>query len=337
MISLKSYLSRDGRESENAYLHIIDLMLQGLVAHAVQGESSDYERFRAGVDRFTKTLTANVKPADLVATAGELVRTWEEYDRSTTAFIQRENCELHNMVSMLTQTIIKVGANDDTSAAKLREIEKGLEQAKIFKDVQLLKTRLSECLETVREELARQKADSQNAMAALEQELERSCQRADMLAQQKQRDPVTGLLSRNEAEKAIQATVGSPEGKFVMVAVVSRVLSINERFGYAVGDHVLSTCARHYRAGLSASDELYRWRGPAFLGILSRHARIDQVRGEIRQFASAKLEDAVDLGDRVVLIPVSSNWSVMPFTAPPESLLKKVAAFTAAQVSRDYV
>jgi len=313
MISLKSYLSRDGRESENAYLHIIDLMLQGLVAHAVQGESSDYERFRAGVDRFTKTLTANVKPADLVATAGELVRTWEEYDRSTTAFIQRENCELHNMVSMLTQTIIKVGANDDTSAAKLREIEKGLEQAKIFKDVQLLKTRLSECLETVQEELARQKADSQNAMAALEQELERSCQRADMLAQQKQRDPVTGLLSRNEAEKAIQ------------------------RFGYAVGDHVLSTCARHYRAGLSASDELYRWRGPAFLGILSRHARIDQVRGEIRQFASAKLEDAVDLGDRVVLIPVSSNWSVMPFTAPPESLLKKVAAFTAAQVSRDYV
>src|SRR5579872_3076813 len=289
MISLKSYLYREGRETENVYLHIIDLMFQALAVHAVPGEPSDYERFRAGIDRFATTLNSNAKPAELLVTAGELMQTLEEYNRSTTAFIQRQNSELHKMVSMLTQTIIRAGANSETSVAKLREIEQALEQARIFKDVQLLKTRLSECLETVREEFARQKADSQNAMAALERELERSSQRADMLAQQKQRDPVTGLLSRNEAEKAIQAAVASPEGKFVMVAVVSRVLSINARFGYAVGDHLLSTCARHYRAGLGASDELYRWQGPALLGILSRHARIDQVRGEIRRFASAKL------------------------------------------------
>jgi GGDEF domain-containing protein len=337
MISLKSYLYREERETENVYLHIIDLMFQALAVHAVPGEPSDYERFRAGLDRFATILNSNAKPAELLATAGDLVRTLEEYDRSTTAFVRRQNSELHKMVSMLTQTIIKVGASSETSAAKLREIERALEQASMFKDVQLLQTRLSECLETVRQESARQKTESQNAMAALEQELQRSREVASSATESQQRDPVTGLLSRNEAAKAIQAAAASPQGKFVVVAVVSRVLSVNARFGYAVGDHVLSTCAQHYRAGLAASDQLYRWHGPAFLGILSRRARIDQVRGEIRRFASAKLEDAVNLGNRVVLIPVFSNWSVMPVTPPPEAILKKVEAFTAAQVCRDYV
>lgn len=337
MISLKNYLYREGRDTEDAYLHIIDLMLQGLALHAVQGEEADYDRFRADIERFGTILTSDAKPAELLVTTGELVRTLEEYNRRTTTFIRRQNSELHNMVSMLTQTIIKVAASSEISVTKLREIEQALEQARMVKDIQLLKMRLGECLETVRDEAARQQADSRNAIAALEQELQISCEQSDTVPELKEHDPVTGLLSKNNVERAIQAAAASPVGKFLVVAVVSRVHAVNARFGYAIGDRMLATCAQHYRAALSGSDELYRWHGPAFLGILSRQARIEQVREEIRRFASAKLEDTVELGNRTVLIPISSNWSVMPVTSPPEALLKRVAAFAAAQTPRDYV
>ena len=337
MISLKHHLFRKvGHEAENTYRHIIDLLLQGLAMHAVQGERVEHERFRADMDSFATQLTSAVEPAELLVTTGELVRTLQEYNRSTSAFIERQNTELHKMVSMLTQTIIKVGANSENSASRLRDIEKALEQAHLVKDIELVKIRLSECLATVREEATRQKADAQSTIVALERELQHSGPNADGAAREKERDPVTGLFSRNEAELALRAAAADAEGKFLLVAIVNRVQTINARFGYAVGDRLMAACAQHYRTSLSASDELYRWQGPAFLAILGRQARIDQVRGEIRRFASARLEDAVEVGNRTVIVPVSSNWSVFPVSSPPEALSKKIDAFVATQVTRDY-
>jgi GGDEF domain-containing protein len=329
MISLKHYLFPEAdQNAARAYRHIIDLMLQGLALHDGQGEQIEYERFRADMDRFATHLISDVEPAELLAL--------EQYNRSTSALIERQNTALHHLVSALTQTIIKVGANRETSAAGLREIEKVLEQTRMVKDIERLKIRLSEFLETVREQAARQKADTQNTIVALERELQLSAQDAQGVPRVRDRDPVTGLLSRNEAELALKAAAASADGKFVVVAVVNRVQTVNARFGYAVGDRLMATCAQHYRARLSASDELYRWHGPAFLGLLSRQVRIDQVRGEIRLFASAKLESMVEVGNRTVHIPVSSNWSVIPAAPPPEALSKKIDTFIATQVTRDY-
>jgi hypothetical protein len=38
-----------------------------------------------------------------------------------------------------------------------------------------------------------------------------------------------------------------------------------------------------------------------------------------------------------VVIPIATNWTVFQITPPLEALLKKVDAFTAAQMPRDYI
>lgn len=336
MVSFKTHLFGSGdREWEDTYRHIIELMLQGLAVHAVQGEQADYERFCEDMKGFAANLATDADPAQLLVTSGQVLRTLGEYNRATTEYIRRQNAELHHIVSMLTQTVIRVGANSETSADRLREIEKSLDQARVLKDIQLFKLRLGECLETVREEAERQKTASQNTISAVEEELQSSGQRVGSTTA-RENDPVTGLLGKEEAEKAIQTAAAAPEGKFVVVAVVNRVNAVNARFGYAIGDRVLATCARRFREGLSAVDELYRWKGPAFLAVVSRPGRIDEVRSEIQRFADARLEDTIEIGNRTVLIPISSNWSVIAATSPADVLMKRVEAFTAAQMPRDY-
>jgi hypothetical protein len=60
------------------------------------------------------------------------------------------------------------------------------------------------------------------------------------------------------------------------------------------------------------------------------------VRTEMRRFADIKLEKTIEVGQRTVLIPISAGWSVFPVAPPMDALLKKVEAFTAAQIPRDY-
>jgi len=337
MISLRSYLRGDGvPDSEATYRNVVDLIIQGIALHTVHGEEAAYEQFQADVERLANTLAADAKPAELMVAAGELTRALEDYGRSTTEFIERQNCELHNMVSMLTQTVIKVGANSEASAAKLREIEKALAQARIVEDIKVLKMRLGECLNTVHAEAERQKAEGKATIAKLQSELSATRDRAGTVARPKEVDTVSGMPSKREAEKALRSLAASPEDKYVIVVVVNRVNAINARFGYAVGDQILTRCAQQFRTGLAESDELYRWQGPAFLAILPRKTRVDEVRSEIRRFADEHLEQTIEIGNRTVIVPVSSNWSVLTPSSSFDALLKKIEAFTAAQVSRDY-
>jgi len=148
-------------------------------------------------------------------------------------------------------------------------------------------------------------------------------------------DAATGLLSKKEAMKAIQAAVESPRNKFLAIAVVSRVQAVNARFGYSIGDRVLATFAEHFRGNLGAHDQLFRWEGAAVIAVLEREERLEKVRMEIRRFIEVKLEKTIEVGNRTVLLPISASWSIFPVAPPMDELLKKMEAFVAAQIPRD--
>jgi GGDEF domain-containing protein len=337
MISLRQYLFRDADENtESAYRRIIGLFLQGIALHAVEGDRADYERFREDIDKFEKVLSPETSMSELLLLVGGAVRAMEDYNQRTSKFVRRQNTELQNMVSMLTQTVISIGDSSEHSVSRLQNIEKALERTCVVEDIQVLKLRLSECLEAVREEAVRQKQDGQSVLQTLRKELESSQDHVGSFRLPPDLDAATGLPGRVEAEKAIQAALTAPAKKFLLIAVCSRVQAVNARFGYAVGDRVLKVFTDHFKKGLSASDRLFRWQGPALLAVIERAERIDRVRAEIRQFADVKLEKTMEVGQRTVLIPITASWSLFPIAPPREMLLKQIEVFTAAQTPRDY-
>ena len=338
LISLKSFLFREGdEESAAGYWRIIDLLVQAITLHSVEGDKADHERFRQEMDQFAARLTPAEPVAELLVVVGGVVKTLEEYNRRTSKFVHQQNVELQNIVAMLTQTIITIGASSEASSVKLHKIEKSIEGARMIEDIQMLKVRLGECLEAVREEAIRQKAESRGTLEALQKEVEVSRQRIGPPGGQVDLDSATGLPGKREAEEAIQQALTGNEQKLLLVAVINRVQAVNARFGYAVGDQVLVSAAEHFRKHLSANDRLFRWHGPALVAVLERAERIDQVRAEVRRFADAKLDKTIEIGPRSVLIPISANWSVFAITPPWEGLLKRVETFTAAQMPKEYV
>jgi GGDEF domain-containing protein len=303
--------------------------------HAVEGDQGDYGPFRADIEELANQITPDTPMSQLLVVVGGALRAMEEYNRRTSKVIHRQNHELQNMVSMLTQTVITIGSSGEASVNKLQDVEKSIEHACKLDDMQLLKLRLGECLEAVREEALRQKTEGQSTLESLKKEVENSRERVGAVAAAVELDAATGLPSMKEALKAIQAAVASPRNKFLTMALVSRVPAVNARFGPCVGDRVLSTFVEHFRRNLAANDRLFRWQGPAVIALLEREERLEKVRAEIRLFIEVKLEKTIEVGNRMVLLPISASWSIFPVAPPMEELLKKMEAFMAAQVPRD--
>lgn len=146
-------------------------------------------------------------------------------------------------------------------------------------------------------------------------------------------DVVSGLPGKDLAEAALHCAAASPEGKYLLVAVITRALALNRRFGPTAADRVLAVAAAHFRKALLPHDRLYRWDGPVFLAILPRAERIDLVRSMARRFASAKLEVPLEVGSHTLLFPVSASWAIFQFLPPVEDVIRVVDAFIAVQIS----
>jgi GGDEF domain-containing protein len=334
MNSLKGYFSREP-EADGVQHRITSLFLEGIARHAVEGDKADYERFREDMDKCSASLSPVTPTSELLVLVGGALRTMEDYNQRTSKFVHRQSTDLQHMVSMLTQALITVGSSSEHSVNRLQDIEKSLEGTHVVKDIQTLKLRLSECLEAVREEAKRQKQDGQSALVTLQQELGSSGEHLDTPPIAPETDAVTGLAGTVEAERAIRTALVSPADKFLLVAVCSRVLAFNARFGYAVGDRVLAALAEQFRKGLSARDQVYRWHGPVLVALLERTEPIDRVRAEIRSFADTRLEKTIEVGQRTVLLPISATWVVFPVEPPLPVFLKQMELFTAAQLRRE--
>jgi GGDEF domain-containing protein len=336
MISLRTYLMGDADNGvEVSYRRMIDLFLQGIALHAVEGDQADYQRFRSDMDGFAGRLSPEVTVSERFVVVGEVLRALEDYNRHTSKFLRIQNAELQKMITMLTQTVIAVGTNSETSVAGLQQIEKSLEQTRIAEDIHLVKAQLGECLKSVRGEAVRQKAEGKAALESIQLELTQSQERMRGMAMGPHLDPATGLPGKVEAERRLQADVVSPGTKFLLLAVVNRLQAVNARFGNAIGDQVLCVAAGHFRAALPAEDQLYRWQGPALVAVLSRTEAIGTVREEVRRFAEKKLEKSFSIGSRSVLLPISASWAIFPIVPPLDALFRKVEIFTAAQVTAD--
>jgi len=336
MISLKTYLlGHSDKDLEGSYRRMIDLILLAISLHAVSGDSADYERFRSDMNRFGGCLTPELSMSERFVVVGEALRAMEDYNRHTSRFLRIQNAELQNMITMLTQTVIAVGANSETSVAGLQGIEKALEEARMLEDVRVVKAHLGECLQSVRGEALRQKEEGKAALESIQQELAQSRERMGGFSVGSNLDSATGLPGKMEGERELHEALASPGTKFLLLAVINRLEAVNARFGFAIGDQVLALAAEHFRGALHAEDKLYRWNGPAFVAVISRTADIGSVREEVRRFADKKLEKIFVIGSRSVLLPISASWAIFPIVQPIDALLRKVEIFTAAQISHD--
>ncbi len=327
IISMKRYMG--DAPDDTTFRRTISNLMQAMVLHAVRGDHSDYEKFRADSDEIDAAAPADAGAEDLLKLAHAAIEKLAEYNRRTSHLIHLQGAELHKMIGMLTDTVIEVGSCGDQSSKRLKAIERQLGETVALQDVKSLRESLRECLSNLREEADRQRSEAEAASARMREHLGSARDRVQHLTEgQGERCKVTGLPLQEEAEIAMANALERPHGQgYVAAFLVDRIQVVNLRFGYAVGDRLVAEVARSVRRELTERDRLFRWRGPGLVALIDRDERVDVIRRQMARASVISKAQMFQIGQREVMVPVSASWRLFPLTAPLKSVLSRVQHF----------
>jgi len=315
MISLKSLLSSDSRAKEDAFEQMAYRLLEAISLNAAPGDRVDLDHFQATVGGVMTLLEQNPSAENILAATAAAVAALQAYNRDSSRFIDAKSAELQAMVGMLTQTMSTIATASGKSISHLQELQREIEHAVMIEDVRALKARLSDCLQSISGEVARQKDESSRMISGLKDDLRpgRQPKPGEAVAPAvEERDPVTGLLQRPDAEAAIAIACDARSHVYAGLFVMDRLQSINTRFGHSFGYQALLFFMQYLSQALAPADKLFRWNNAAFLALMERSEPADQVRKDLSRILGRKMEQTFSVAGRTVTLPVSSTWLVTP-------------------------
>jgi GGDEF domain-containing protein len=346
VISLKKFLDADRGKLE-ALQRMVELLLQGVLVHTVEGAPEDYAWLRVNIQRISEAVAGAKSGQDYLVQAGALNSSLEDYRRRTAKYFEQRRAEMKNIIHMLTATISAISEASNENLQRLRKIEQDVSDAAQIEDVRLIKSKLGECLEDIRRETERQKAYTSHTVEELTRGLRgaQSSSLSDPNAADKGKqganpagralDPVTGLPARYEAETAIYRAYHKMAAVSVGIIVIESLPAINVKYGRSTGDQVLQAFGDFIAQKLAADDQLFRWTGPTLLALLHRSAKIERVRGEFARLMEQKFEHTTQTASHVVHFPVARRWEVLPLESTPEQMYRKIDLFVAPSLERE--
>jgi GGDEF domain-containing protein len=231
---------------------------------------------------------------------------------------------------MITDTVARISGENARSVQRLQEIANKFDRAGSFEDLRTLKSHLGDCLQAFREEMVRQKAESDMTIRSLQLEIQRRPSIAGAVALDEM-DPVTGLFRQGAGLQAMRAATDSGKRLYVLAMVVKGVQSVNARFGFEVGDRMLRAFKSKMERHLLHADRMFRWDGPAIVVLMDRAEPISQVRAQIRRMLDSHIDESFDIDGRSVLIPIAAEWLAFPLLPPVTLAGRQIESFIAGQ------
>ena len=332
VISIRKLLANS--EADAPLLRVVQLLLQAIRLHAVEGNPEDGERFRLALDLAAHQVEEEHDAQAILLHAGTAIRALQDYNQRTGAYLGAQNHEFQTIVKMLTSTIGIIAKAGDENVRRLVEIEEQVFSATQMQDVRHVRAKLAECLDQIRQEAVRQRDETSETVDQLSQHIEGTRNR-NGAAQAAKLDEITNLPSRSVAEEALAEACQTERPAFAAVISVDRIKIYNLRFGLKVGDEVLHHFAEWIGKHLREEDRLFRWSGPTLVALLPRVSRLEIVREELARVMDAPFEYTVQTVSRGVLLPVSARWAVFPTMASPRLLFHKIDGFTNFQSGND--
>jgi GGDEF domain-containing protein len=323
------------RESEpedlsGAMLHVIDILLHAIQVHSVAIDPVEFAAFQVEIQKM-RGVVRMPSAERMLWTAARTQKALEDYNLRA-VHARRTHAEaLQMLLSAFTETVTAISTASDNSTTRLQELEKQILKAVTAEDAKSLAIRIAECLESVRAQTFGQRERADQSLTQLRSGLEASSKAEPAAGVQPKMDSLSGLPLRAQAEHALDTAIRSGGHGFVVAFVIDRVHLINARFGYGVGDQILTLFREHLAQHLKEGDRLFRWTGPVFLALLDRPNLPDGIRAEVKRVTTKKLETTVQIGSRFVLLPVSSSSLVVSLLEAESAaaVIEQVDAFVA--------
>lgn len=140
-------------------------------------------------------------------------------------------------------------------------------------------------------------------------------------------DRLTGLPNREAAETSIFALEGNPRNKYVAAFYIQNMQQLNARFGDRICDELLFLITQRIATNLlRPSDQIFRWRGPAFVAILEREESFSYVGHDLKRFVEHPLQFEFRSGSLLVFISIAAEL-VCPGSVSPAEQIQELEKF----------
>jgi GGDEF domain-containing protein len=306
MLSMRKPMPDAGDELTAALLRVPDLLLSALGLHAAKLDPWEYESFQTALGKLRDNLKNAEHDSDALVTTGQIINTIESYNRYLERYVVLHHREFQAIVSVLIGHFLDLPGASHASADKLRALERRLEKTEHIEDVRLLRTKLEELLQhMIAESLPTERPAAAPGQAFGEPQGGPGSPRA-----LDGEDPVTGLPGYRLAELAFQQGIESGVRVYSIAFCIDRMATINERFGFQHGDQIMLSYSQQLAQQLSPGDQLFRWRGPCLVSVISRPD--DESSPEcIRRLGATRFDHSIESNGRTVMVPVSASWTAI--------------------------
>jgi GGDEF domain-containing protein len=334
IVSIKRFL-RPEQPKPESYIRFLQLLLNGISIHAIDGNELELARFRQEVAGISSKLNVHSTAEEIEVALGFVIRAVTGYNRMAARITHAHVNELQAMLAMMSKTIEFLSQSSKTGIAQLQVVEKNLQTASTVSDVRLLRGKLNDCLVLVRSESTRLREESNAHLVELQAGVDRTANHVrsagitlpeiepEAPPEPETRavsmdDPLTGLQGREAAERMIGDSLARGMPLAVTLFLVHRFAHMRSRFGDQVCDEVLMLVAQHLGEQLETGS-LFRWSGPSFVVITEAERSLHDIEQRMAAIASKRFDKTIEKDRGTVLLPITCS-SVVQRISDDDSL-----------------
>ncbi len=149
-------------------------------------------------------------------------------------------------------------------------------------------------------------------------------------------DPLTGLPNRalleDRLQHAVSAAARTPRSVAAIFLDLNGFKRVNDTYGHAAGDRVLTEAALRMTASVREGDTLGRWGGDEFL-VVAERLEHPEVAVDLADRIRSSLGAPIEIGPTAITVGVSAGVAHLAAGQTAGSLIE--AADRALQISRD--
>jgi GGDEF domain-containing protein len=298
-----------------ALSRVVSLLLQGIALHSFETGSAQAASFQTGIRKVRADFDKTDDPDSVLLLAGAAIHLMEEFNDAARQQARARQNEFESAIALLTEALLEVARTDAETLVAFKEIERDLASAPGVEGLRSAREKLTHAVEAVRDEVS-------NPLGKC------GIPRGDV-------DSSTGLPDYGFAAGAIADIWHCRDDYYAAIFAAERLETINLRFGFQAGDQVLQVLSDHVMKLLGRDDKLFRWRGPCIMALLRRGVSEAQLAADLSRQSPARMEHALTLGDREVILTLSTSWNLFPLNAfnGIDELLGQMNTFAAGRLS----